>query len=85
MILDLQTLLITKQLIKAVADKTMKLYQLNKKLTVARQRGFIFNHINKLTIKNCSNLSNRNMHYYLKLRTSNIHRQFFKIISQSAE
>ena len=29
----------------------MYLYELNKKLTVARQNGFIFNQTNKLTIK----------------------------------
>ena len=29
----------------------MGLYELNKKLTVARKNGFIFNQINKLTIK----------------------------------
>ena len=34
-----------------VSDKSMNLYELNKKLKVARHNGFIFNQINKLTIK----------------------------------
>ena len=34
------------------SDKNMNLYDLNKKLTVARQNGYIFNQIKKLTIKN---------------------------------
>ena len=34
-----------------ISDKSMHLYELKKKLTVARERGFRFLHINKLTIK----------------------------------
>ena len=34
-----------------ISDKSMHLYELNKKLTVARQRSYIFNQKNKLTIK----------------------------------
>ena len=30
----------------------MGLFELNKKLTIARERGFIFNQISKLIIKN---------------------------------
>ena len=41
-----------------ISDKSMGLYELNKKLTVARQNGFIFNHINNFKIKIYSNLSN---------------------------
>ena len=33
------------------SDKSMNLYKLNKKLTVARQNGFIFNQISKLSVK----------------------------------
>ena len=33
------------------SDKSMGLYELNKKLKTARQRGFSFNQINKLTMK----------------------------------
>ena len=53
------------------------MYELNKKLTLARERGFIFNQINKLTKKIYSNLSNINIHYYLKLRIPIMHRLFF--------
>ena len=34
-----------------IPDESLGLYELNKKLTAARQRGYIFNQINKLTIK----------------------------------
>ena len=34
-----------------ISGKSIGLYDLNKKLTVARQRGFTFNQINKLTKK----------------------------------
>ena len=63
----------------------MNLYELNKKLTVARQNGFIFNHINKLAIKIYSNLSNINIHYYLKLRVPILHRQFLKNFSKNRD
>ena len=33
-----------------ISDKSMKLYELNKKITVARQNGFIINQINKVTL-----------------------------------
>ena len=46
----------------------MKLYETNKKLTVAIQKGYIFNQIYKLTIKIDSSVSNINIHYYLKLQ-----------------
>ena len=35
----------------------MRMYELNKKLTLARENGYIFNQINKLTTKIYSNLS----------------------------
>ena len=34
-----------------ISDTSMHLYEINKKLTVARERGFTFNQINTLTIK----------------------------------
>ena len=49
-------------------------YGLNKKIKNARQRGFIFNQLNELTIKSYSNLSNINIHYYLKIRIPIMHR-----------
>ena len=33
-----------------ISGKSMEVYEVNKKLTVARQNGFIFNQINKRTI-----------------------------------
>ena len=43
------------------SDKSMGLYELNKKLKTARQRGFVFNQISKLTTKIYCNLSNINI------------------------
>ena len=63
----------------------MASYELNKKLTVARGNGFIFNHIYKPTIKIYSNLSDINIHYYLKLRTPIMHRHFFRKLSQNQD
>ena len=63
----------------------MASYELNKKLTVARERGYVFNQINKLTIKIYSNLSHINIHHYLKLRIPIMHRQFFRKLSQNPE
>ena len=60
-------------------------YGLNIKIRNARGNGFIFNQKNKLTIKIYTNLSNINIHYYLKLRIPICHRQFFKKLSQNPE
>ena len=68
-----------------ISDKNIGLYNLNKKLTLARERGFIFNHINKLTIKIYSNLSNINIHYHLLLGVPPLHRQFFIKILQNRD
>ena len=40
-----------------ISDKCMGMFDLNKKLAIARENGFKFNQINKLTIKIYSNLS----------------------------
>ena len=53
-------------------------YGLKKKIKNARENGFIINQTNKLTIKIYSNLSIINIHYYLKFRIPNVHRQFFR-------
>ena len=63
----------------------MGLYELNKKLTLARERKFVFNQINKLTVNFFSNLSNINIPYHLKLGSPPLHRQFFIKISQNRE
>ena len=68
-----------------ISDKSMGLYELNKKLTLARENGFIFNQINKLTIKIYSNLSHIKIHYHLELGAPPLHRQFFKILSRSRD
>ena len=68
-----------------ISDKSMGMYELNKKLTLARERGYIFNQINKLTIKIYSNLSHINIHYHLRLGASPLHRQFFKKISHNRD
>ena len=62
-----------------ISDKSTGMYELNKKLSVARQRGCIYNHINKLTIKCFSNLSNINIDYRLRLsKTSPLYYHFFR-------
>ena len=67
------------------SDENMGLFELNKKLTVARQNGFIFNQINKLTIKISSNFQSIKLCYYLKFRIPMYHRLFFRKISQTKE
>ena len=68
-----------------ISDKSMNLYDLNKKLTVARENGFMFNRINKVTIKFYSHLRYININYYLKFPMPMCHRQFFRVISQNPE
>ena len=68
-----------------ISDKSMGLFELNKKGTVARQKGFIFNQIKKRSIKIYSNLSYINIHHYLKLRIPIMHRHFFRKLSQNPE
>ena len=52
---------------------------------MAAQRGFIFNQMDKLTIKIYSSLSTIKIQYYLKFQTPMCLRQFFRIISQNPE
>ena len=68
-----------------ISNKNLGMYELNKKLTLARERGYIFNQIKKLTIKNYSNLSYINIHYHLKLGASPLHCQFFKKLAQNRD
>ena len=60
-----------------ISDKGLNLYELNKKLSIARENGFKFNQINKLAIKIYSNLSYINIHYHLRLGAPPLHRKFF--------
>ena len=68
-----------------VSDKSMGMYELNKKLAIARERSFLFNQINKLTIKIYTNLQSINICYFLKHRFPMCHRLFFRRISQNKE
>ena len=68
-----------------ISGKSMNLYELNKKLTVARQNGFMFNQINNLSLKLYSHLRYINISYYLKSQIPICHRQFSRVISQSRE
>ena len=68
-----------------ISDKCMCMFELNKKLAIARENGFKFNQINKLTIKILRNLSHINIHYHLRLGASPLHRQFFKILSRNRD
>ena len=60
-----------------ISDKNLGMYELNKKLTVARERSFLFNQIKNFKIEISSNLSFINIHYHLRLGASPLHRQFF--------
>ena len=68
-----------------ISEKSMGMYEVNKKLTLAKQRGFIFNQINKLTIKIYSNLSHINIHYYLKHEIPMDQRLFFRRIAHNRD
>ena len=60
-----------------ISDKCMGVYELNKKLAIARGNGYIFNQINNFKIKIYCNLSYINIHYHLRLGAPPLHRQFF--------
>ena len=60
------------------SGRNLGMYEINKKLTLAKQRGFKFKQINKLTIKIYSNLFYINIHYHLRLGASPLHYQFAK-------
>ena len=68
-----------------ISDESLGLYELNKKLTIARQRGFKFNQINKLTIKIYSHQRYINISYYLNHRIPMGQRLFFRRISENKE
>ena len=68
-----------------ISDKCMGMYELNKKLAIARENGFKLNQINNFKIKIYSNLSNINIHYHLRLGAPPLHRQFFIKISHNRD
>ena len=61
---------------RTISDKNMSLYELNENLKIPRENGFIFHQINILTEKLFSNFSHINIHYYLKLQITIMHRGF---------
>ena len=68
-----------------ISGKSMNLYELNKKLKVARPNGFTFNQENKLTIKLYSPLRYININYYLNFPMPLSQRQCFRKISHNLE
>ena len=68
-----------------ISDKYIGMFELNKKLTLARERGFKFNHINKLTIKFYTPLSQNNIHRHLKFQCPILVRLILKIMSRNPE
>ena len=64
-----------------ISGKSISLYELKKKLKVAKQNGFIFNQINKLAKKFCSHLRYIHISYYLKSQIPMCHRHFSRVIS----
>ena len=72
-------------IIISISDECLGLYELNKKLTIARQKGFKFNQINKLTIKIYSHQRYINISYYLNHRIPMGQRLFFRRISENKE
>ena len=68
-----------------ISDKSIGLYELNKKLTRTREKGFIFFQKNNFQIKIYSNLSNIRIHYHLRLGASPLHRHFSIKISHNLD
>ena len=66
-----------------ISGESMNLFELNDRLTLARQWGFKFLHINKLTIKIYSHLRYINISFYLKHRIPMGQRLFFRRISEN--
>ena len=63
----------------------MNLFEINKKLTLARQRGFEFNQLNKVTIKVYRDFSLINIRYYLKHQIPMCHSLFFRRIDRNRD
>ena len=62
-----------------ISGKNLCVYELNKKLALARERGFKFNQINNFKIKIYSNISYMNIDYRLKLsKTPPLYYNFFR-------
>ena len=61
------------------------MFDLNKKLNRARKRGFIFNKINKLTIKYYTTLNQNNIHRHLKFQCPILVRKFLRTMCRNPE
>ena len=68
-----------------ISGKSLGLFELNKKLNVAKQNGFMFNQINKLTINFYSHLRYIIISFSLKSQRPMCKRQFFRVISKNRE
>ena len=68
-----------------ISDKSMHLSGLNKKITVARERGIRFLNINKLTIKINSHIRCKSISFYLKFPIPMCQGQFFRVITQNRD
>ena len=63
-----------------ISGSCMLRYELNKKIDIARENGFEFNSIDKLTIKFYTALDHNNIHRHLKFKSPILARQFLKAI-----
>ena len=61
------------------------MYELNKKLAIARERGYMFNQINNFKVKICSFLSNIKIHHHFRLGALLLHRLSFRKQSQNRD
>ena len=67
-----------------ISDKDLNMYGLNKKLALARERGFKFNQINNFKRKIYSYISYMNIDYRLKLsKTPPLYYNFFRKIAHN--
>ena len=68
-----------------ISDSYLRMFELNKKLTLARQRGYKFNQINKFTIKFYTTLNKNNIHRHLKFQCPILVRKFLRTICRNPE
>ena len=67
-----------------ISDKNLGMYELNKKLTLARERGYIFNQINNFKLKIYSIISYVNIDYRLRLsKTPPLYYDCFRNLSRN--
>ena len=67
-----------------ISDKNSDMFELNKKLSLAREKGFNFNQINNFKIKIYSNISYMNIDYRLRLsKTPPLYYNFFRNLARN--